>query len=196
MLMARSPSFSPKMRPPRLREINRANRIASAVQAGMKCNSDHITGVAMRFGRRHVLLIFRVASVHGKHRIVTHFSTGSSRPSGLFPCPPCNWSLVSVAPCNGLNKAICLVWTAARGTVSAFGPFITFLRLLYFGRTGRSGFRRRTPGPPPFSAMNSMPAFSRAPRTSSSVRGYGSLAPRSKSAIVFVAVLLASERSD
>jgi hypothetical protein len=41
-----------------------------------------------------------------------------------------------------------------------------------------------------------MPALSRAPRTSPSVRGYGSLAPRSKSAMVFVAVLLASERSD
>jgi hypothetical protein len=53
--------------------------------------------------------------------------------------------------------------------------------------------RNRTPGPPPFFAINSIPAFSRAPRTSSSVRGYGSLAPRSKSAIVFVAVLLAAE---
>ena len=72
----------------------------------------------------------------------------------------------------------------------------SFLRSIYFARTERSGFRRRTPGPPPFSAMNSMPAFSRAPRTSSRVRGYGSLTPRSKSAIVFVAVLLASERSD
>ena len=60
------------------------------------------------------------------------------------------------------------------------GPY---LGLLYFGRTGRSSFRRRTPAPPPFSAMNSMPAFSRAPRTSSSVRGYGSLTPRSKSII-------------
>src|SRR5258708_5672872 len=66
----------------------------------------------------------------------------------------------------------------------------------YFGRTARGGLRRRTPGPPPFSSMNSMPAFSRALCTSPSVRGYGSLALRSKSAMVLVAVLLAPERSD
>jgi hypothetical protein len=59
----------------------------------------------------------------------------------------------------------------------------------------RRGCRRRMPGPPPFSSMNSMPAFSRAPLTSSRVRGYGALAPRSKSAMVLVAVLLAFERS-
>jgi hypothetical protein len=60
----------------------------------------------------------------------------------------------------------------------------------------RCALRKRTPGPPPFSAMNSTPPFSSALRTSSSVRGYGTRAPRSKSATVFVAVLLASERSD
>jgi hypothetical protein len=64
------------------------------------------------------------------------------------------------------------------------------------GRTRPLGLRRRTPAPPPFSSMNSMPAFSSALCTPSSVLGYGSLAPRSKSAMVFMAVLLASARSD
>jgi hypothetical protein len=41
---------------------------------------------------------------------------------------------------------------------------------LFLVWSGSDGFRRRAPRPPPFSSMNSMPACSRAPRTSSSVR--------------------------
>jgi hypothetical protein len=39
---------------------------------------------------------------------------------------------------------------------------LVLLQSLHFGRPGRCGFRSRTPGPPPFSAMNSTPAFLRA----------------------------------
>ena len=48
---------------------------------------------------------------------------------------------------------------------------------IYFGRTGRCGWRRRTPGPPPFSAMNSTPAFSRAFRNFTIVRSCAASAP-------------------
>jgi hypothetical protein len=52
------------------------------------------------------------------------------------------------------------------------------------------GLRSRTPAPPPFSGMNSTPAFSRAPLTSASVRGYGAPAPRSRA----IAILKAKNR--
>ena len=76
-------------------------------------------------------------------------------------------------PCD--EPILCIALRAARWTVSSFRPFI--MRLLYFGRTGRFGCRRRTPGPPPFSAMNSTPAFSKAFRNPTIVRSCAANAP-------------------
>src|SRR5450432_3157396 len=43
-----------------------------------------------------------------------------------------------------------------------------------------TGFRSRTPGPPPFTSMNSTPAASRAARIAVRLFGIGSLRPASK----------------
>ena len=56
-------------------------------------------------------------------------------------------------------------------------------------------FRRRRPGPPPFSKINSMPAASRVDRMARRFSGTGDLAPRSKSATVDRPTPAASARS-
>ena len=53
----------------------------------------------------------------------------------------------------------------------------------HFRASGERRHDRRSPAPTPFSSMNLIAAFSSAPRTSSSVRGYGSLLRVQKSAI-------------
>ena len=54
---------------------------------------------------------------------------------------------------------------------------LLFCGCFYLDRPGRCGFRRRTPGPPPFSAMNSIPAFSRAFRNFTIVPSCAANAP-------------------
>jgi hypothetical protein len=63
------------------------------------------------------------------------------------------------------------------GVLDIVGLIDTFIISYYLGRTARRGFRRRTPDPPPFSLMNSMPAFSRAFRNSKIVRSWAASAP-------------------
>jgi hypothetical protein len=57
---------------------------------------------------------------------------------------------------------------------------------VFFGWFGIGGFRRRTPGPPPFSAMNSMPAVSRAAMSFSPVSTLPPSGPSSDSSRAIV----------
>jgi len=56
-------------------------------------------------------------------------------------------------------------------------------------RSGFGGFRRRTPGPPPFSSMNSMPADSNVRRIASSLAAVRAVGPFANSAFRIVATL-------
>jgi hypothetical protein len=65
---------------------------------------------------------------------------------------------------------------------------------LYFFRVPRFAFLRRTPGPPPFSSMNSTPAPSRVRCNASTVLSFNS-APRSNLATVSIETLAAAASS-
>jgi hypothetical protein len=94
------------------------------------------------------------------------------------------------SPCDAIdtnNRLLKLIGFVSQKPFCHRNGAARHLSLFYhLGRFGRWRLRRRTPGPPPFSSMNSIPAFSMAALIFSAVSARPAISPSADSSLAIV----------